>query len=122
MACFSAGILIYAGLMALTKYYKILPYRSRVSVKPRDEKRYMTQLSKVMALVVLSPALSALTVIWSSLRSVVILCIARLKTIRADTANTSCKSESKEAKKIAMKRGSYHGNKNQTCRSRLLEL
>lgn len=60
MGCFSAAILIYAGLMALTKDYKMLPIRSRQSVKPKDPKRYMTQLSKVVALVALSPALSSL--------------------------------------------------------------
>lgn len=60
MGCFSAAILIYAGLMALTKDYKMLPIRSRQSVKPKDPKRYMTRLSKVVALVALSPALSSL--------------------------------------------------------------
>lgn len=60
MGCFSAAILIYAGLMALTKDYKMLPIRSRQSVKPKDPKRYMTQLSKAVALVALSPALSSL--------------------------------------------------------------
>lgn len=60
MGAFSLALLIYAGLMALTKDYRILPLRARVSVKPKDEKRYMTQLAKVMALVALAPALSAL--------------------------------------------------------------
>lgn len=60
MGCFSAAILIYAGLMALTKDYKMLPIRSHQSVKPKDPKRYMTQLSKVVALVALSPAISSL--------------------------------------------------------------
>lgn len=60
MACFSAGILIYAGLMALTKDYKILPFRSRQSVKPKDPKSYMIKLSKAVALVSLAPLISAL--------------------------------------------------------------
>lgn len=29
MGCFAVALLIYAGLMALTKDYKILPVRSR---------------------------------------------------------------------------------------------
>ena len=48
---FAALILLYAALMAITKDYKMLPYRAQVPVKPKDPKRYMTQLSKVVALV-----------------------------------------------------------------------
>ena len=64
MGIFAGLILIYAGLMALTKDYKMLPFRARVSVQPKDEKRYMKQLAKVVALVALAPALSALTGLW----------------------------------------------------------
>ena len=73
MGIFAAAILLYAGLMALTKNYKILPVRATQSVKPKDEKRYMTQLSKVVALVALSPALSALTGLWNIPAAVVVL-------------------------------------------------
>ena len=62
MGIFAGLILIYAGLMALTKDYKMLPFRARVSVQPKDEKRYMKQLAKVVALVALAPALSVLIV------------------------------------------------------------
>ncbi len=65
MALFSAALLLYAGLMALTKDYKILPLRARVSVKPKNEKAYMTQFAKVIALVAVSPALSALVGLWN---------------------------------------------------------
>ena len=73
MGCFAAALLIYAGLMALTKDYKILPIRSRQSVKPKDIKRYMTGLSKVVALVALSPALSALTALFNTFAAVIVL-------------------------------------------------
>ena len=73
MGCFAAALLLYAGLMALTKDYKILPYRSRQSVKPKDPKRYMTGLSKVIALVALSPALSALAGLWNMTAAVIVL-------------------------------------------------
>ena len=55
MGIFAGALLLYAGLMALTKDYKMLPYRARTSVKPKNPKKYMTQLSKVMvaALIVL---------------------------------------------------------------------
>ena len=76
MSVFSAAILLYAGLMALTKNYKILPVRATQSVKPKDEKRYMTQLSKVVALVALSPALSALAGLWNMTAALVVLLVS----------------------------------------------
>ena len=51
MGIFSAMLLLYAGLMALFKDYKMLPLRARTSVKPKNEKKYMTQLAKIIALV-----------------------------------------------------------------------
>ena len=73
MGIFAAAILLYAGLMALTKNYNMLPLRARQSVKPKDPKRYMTQLSKVVALVAASPALSALTGLWNMIAAVIVL-------------------------------------------------
>ena len=73
MGIFSAAILLYAGLMALTKDYKMLPFRARQSVRPKDPKRYAFQLSKVIALVALSPALSALTGLWNTPAAVAVL-------------------------------------------------
>ena len=73
MGIFSLAILAYAGLMALTKDYNILPVRAQQSVKPKDPKRYMTQLAKVVALVSLSPALSALTGLWNTVAALVVL-------------------------------------------------
>ena len=60
MGVFAGALLLYAGLMALTKDYKMLPYRARTSVQPKNPKKYMTQPAKVIALVACSPALSAL--------------------------------------------------------------
>ncbi|MBQ3901733.1 MAG: hypothetical protein II736_08440 [Clostridia bacterium] len=76
MGIFSAAILLYAGLMALTKNYKLLPVRATQSVKPKDEKRYMTQLAKVVALVALSPALSALAGLWNMTAALVVLIVS----------------------------------------------
>ena len=73
MGIFAAALLLYAGLMALTKDYKMLPYRSRQSVKPKHPKAYMTQLAKVVALVSLAPALSALVGLWSTLAALIVL-------------------------------------------------
>lgn len=76
MGVFAAALLIYAGMMALFKDYKILPYRARVSVKPKNEKLYMTQLAKVVALVALAPALSALTGLWNMIAAFVVLIVS----------------------------------------------
>jgi fatty acid desaturase len=76
MGIFAGLILIYAGLMALTKDYKMLPFRARVSVQPKDEKRYMKQLAKVVALVALAPALSALTGLWNMMAALIVLVVS----------------------------------------------
>ena len=73
MAIFAAAILIYAGLMALTKDYNMLPLRATQSVKPKDPKKYMTQLAKVVALVSISPVLSALAALWNMFAGVAVL-------------------------------------------------
>ena len=76
MGIFAGLILIYVGLMALTKDYKMLPFRARVSVQPKDEKRYMKQLAKVVALVALAPALSALTGLWNMIAALIVLVVS----------------------------------------------
>ena len=65
MLLFAGAILLYAGLMAITKDYNMLPYRARQSVQPKDKKQYAFQLSKAIALTAFAPALSGLAGIWS---------------------------------------------------------
>ena len=73
MAAFSAALLLYAGLMVLFKDYKMIPLRARASFKPKNEKKYMTQLAKVIALVAISPAMSALAELWTPLAGIIVL-------------------------------------------------
>ena len=73
MLIFSGALLLYAGLMALTKDYKMLPYRATQSVKPKNPKRYMTQLAKVVALTALSPALGALAALVNPILAAVVM-------------------------------------------------
>ena len=73
MAIFAGAILLYAGLMALTKDYRMLPYHSQVSVHPKNPRLYMTQLAKVVALTALAPGLSALAGLWSMTAAVIVL-------------------------------------------------
>lgn len=73
MGIFAGALLLFAGLMALTKDYKMIPFRARQSVQPKDPKKYAFQLSKVIALVALSPALSALVGLWNAIAAVIVL-------------------------------------------------
>ena len=77
MGIFSAMILLYAGFAAIFKDYRILPLRVRVSVaKPKNEKKYMTQFAKMLALVALSPALSALAGLWNMAAALIVLIVS----------------------------------------------
>ena len=73
MGAFAAALLLYAGLMTWTKEYRLVPFRARQSVKPKDQKAYMTGLAKVVALVAAAPALSALVGLWSLLAAGIVL-------------------------------------------------
>ncbi len=73
MGIFAGAIWLYAAVMALTKDYNMLPVRARQSVKPRNPKQYAARLAKVIGLVGLSPALSALTGLWNMAAALVVL-------------------------------------------------
>ena len=72
LGVFAGALLLYAGLMALTKDYKILPIRGQQAVKPKDPKRYTAQFAKVIALVAAAPAIGAIVGIWSVIAAVVV--------------------------------------------------
>lgn len=73
MGIFAGALLLYAGLAVIFKDYKMIPIRARQSVKPKNEKVYMKQFAKVIALVSLSPALSAIAGLWNMAAAVVVL-------------------------------------------------
>ena len=66
MFFFAGALLLYAGLMALTKDYKKLPYRARQSVKPKNSEKYMVQLAKIVALVAAMIAVGAAIALWNA--------------------------------------------------------
>lgn len=78
MTIFSAVLLLYAGMMPLFKDYKMLPFRAQISVKPKNEKKHMMQFAKVIALLAVSPALSALIGLWNLLVAMIVLIIATI--------------------------------------------
>ena len=62
---FAAALLLYAAVMAITKDYNMLPYRSRVSVKPKNPEKYTVQLAKAVALVAAAIAAGAAIALWN---------------------------------------------------------
>lgn len=65
MFIFAGAIFFYAAFMAITKDYKMLPYRARVSVKPKNTEKYMIQLAKIAALVGFAITVGAAVALWS---------------------------------------------------------
>lgn len=66
MFFFAGALLLYSGLMALTKDYKMLPYRARQSVKPKNPEKYMVKLAKIVALVAVMIAVGAAIALWNA--------------------------------------------------------
>ena len=77
MFIFAGAILLYALLLAVTKDYKMLPYRARISVKPKNPKKYTVQLAKVVTLVAAGIAIGAGVGLWNmAVRAIVmIVCV-----------------------------------------------
>ena len=77
----AALILFYAALMALTKDYRILPYRAQVPVRPKDSKKYMIQLSKVVALVGMSIGAGAAVSWWKPMAGVIVMIVGTIASL-----------------------------------------
>ena len=75
MFIFSGALLLYAGLMAVTKDYNLLPYRSRVSVKPKNPEKYMVQLAKIVALVAAMIAVGAAIALWNAAAGAIVIVV-----------------------------------------------
>ena len=56
MLWFTAAILMYAGLLAWTKDFRLIP-RWHVSKRMKDKKGFTVRLAKGMAVIALAPAL-----------------------------------------------------------------
>ncbi len=73
MLIFAGLLLLYAALMAITKDYKMLPLRAQVSVKPKNPKKYMVQMAKIVSLVAVVIALGALVALWNGLVGAIVM-------------------------------------------------
>ena len=85
MFIFAGAVLLYAGIMALTKDYNTLPVRARISVEPKDKKAYTRQLSKVIALVAAAIAAGALVGLLNVLAGVIVMIAAVIAAIWVGT-------------------------------------
>lgn len=85
MFIFAGAILFYAALMAITKDYRMLPYRSRVSVKPKNPERYMVQLAKIVALTGGAIALGAAVALWNNAVGAVVMLVGVVLALWAGT-------------------------------------
>ena len=94
MLIFAAALLLYAGLLAFTKDYKMLPLRVRRAVKPKDKKQYTVYLAKRVALVALAIALCALVGFWSIIAALVVLIALSVAAILV--ANNASRRENDE--------------------------
>ena len=75
MFIFAGALLLYAALMAIKKDYNMLPFRSRVSVKPKNPEKYIVQLAKIVALVAAMIAVGAAIALWNAAVGAVVMAI-----------------------------------------------
>ncbi|MBQ9010530.1 MAG: hypothetical protein IJ088_14580 [Clostridia bacterium] len=85
MFIFAGAILLYAAVMAITKNYNMLPYRSRVSVRPKNPERYMVQLSRIVALTGLAIAAGAAVALWNQMAGAIVMIIGVIASLWAGT-------------------------------------
>ena len=74
MFVFSGAILLYAGLLALTRDVTMLPKQSAVNVG--DKKAYALRVAKVLAIVAVSPALTGLTALLSGVAAAIVFIVS----------------------------------------------
>ncbi len=85
MFIFAGAVLLYAGILAVTKDYNMLPYRSRVSVKPKNPKKYAVQLAKAIALVAVAIAAGAAVSLWNIAAGAVVMIVGVIAALWAST-------------------------------------
>ena len=85
MFIFAAALLLYAALLAITKNYNLLPYRSRISVEPKDPEKYTVQLAKVIAIVALAIVAGAAVAMLSFAAGAIVMIAGVAAAIRIGT-------------------------------------
>ena len=85
MLIFAVALLLYAVILAVSKDYKMLPFRSRLAVHPRNPKKYTVQLAKAIALVAAAFVIGAVVSLWSGLAGAAVMILGLIVTIRIST-------------------------------------
>ena len=85
MFIFAGAVLLYALILGITKDYNMLPYRARVSVKPKNPKQYAVMLAKAIALVAAAIALGAAVSLWNISAGVILMLVGTIAAIWAST-------------------------------------
>ncbi len=73
MLCFSGALLLYAGLLALTKEYKLIPRGCATKVK--DKRAYTVNMAKAVALTAIPPAHCAIAAMFNGVLAVTVLLV-----------------------------------------------
>ncbi len=73
MLCFSGALLLYAGLLALTKDYKLIPRGYAVKVK--NKRAYAVNMAKVVALTAVPPAHCAIAAMFNGVLAATVLLV-----------------------------------------------
>lgn len=73
MLCFSGGLLLYAGLLAVTKNYNLIPRNYASQVK--DKRAYTLKVAKVIALVAIPPFHCAIAAIFNDILAISVLLV-----------------------------------------------
>lgn len=73
MLCFSGALLLYAGLLALTKDYRLVPRGYAAEVK--DKRAYAANLAKVIALTAVPPAHCAIAALFNGFLAASVLVV-----------------------------------------------
>lgn len=73
MLCFSAALLLYAGLLALTKDYNLIP--RGYAAKVENKRAYTMKMAKAVALVAVPPFHCAIAAMFNGILAVSILLV-----------------------------------------------
>ena len=85
MFIFAGAILLYALILGVTKDYKMLPLQVQVSLKKKNRKKYITKLSRAIALTALAPAVCAVVGLWSEVGAMIAFAVTLVVCLWADT-------------------------------------
>jgi len=79
MFVFSGAILLYAGVLALTRDVKML--QRRYATKIKDPRAYTLKVAKILAIVAVSPALTGVAALFSNMAAAIVFVVSFVASI-----------------------------------------